>query len=430
MKALIKITLLYLLSFLFFTAAANLLLYYGNKKSDNSKNIIMNRILHELSLDEYISDYTDVLKEKYLTLFDKKNYPQKIAYVSISDVNQTDLNSQDTSIQKYYFPFQNTTGAITGFIVFEYNNTMYRKMLIILNLFLVVSFLFILIFTLYVNKNILKPFADLQNYPQKLSLGQSVEKLPESKNRYFGKYIWAMNMLSDVLENEHKKFNRLIKDRQTLTSVFAHGIKTPISNIKLYSNAIQTGLYSRNINPMDVEIAGKIEKNADDIQQLVTSILNASATSLFEYEVNNSSFFMAEIKDFILAEYDNKFKMKMIPYSVEQFENPILHSDKAGLCRILMQLIDNAIKYGDGTGIKITLERQSEKFYFSVINNGSGLSASEITYMFNCFWRGSNASMTEGQGIGLYEAKQIAKKLGGDLFVNNMEKQVEVLLMI
>ena len=143
-----------------------------------------------------------------------------------------------------------------------------------------------------------------------------------------------------------------------------------------------------------------------------------------------SEFYLNEIKDIIYKEYDNQLKIKKIPYSIEIKDNPILKTDKVGLLRILFQLIDNAIKYGDGTGIFIKMERQEKSFYFSIKNNGEAIAEKEIPFIFNSFWRGSNAQNTEGQGIGLYEAKQIANKLGGDLLVNITENAFEIILIL
>ena len=78
-------------------------------------------------------------------------------------------------------------------------------------------------------------------------------------------------MLGDKMTYDKKHINRLIEERQTLLATIAHGIKTPVSNIKLYANAVETGLYQPDgmPNEKDAEIAVKINKNADDITILV-----------------------------------------------------------------------------------------------------------------------------------------------------------------
>ena len=50
----------------------------------------------------------------------------------------------------------------------------------------------------------------------------------------------------------------------------------------------------------------------------------------------------------------------------------------------------------------------------------------EIPYLFNSFWRGSNSENVEGNGIGLFEAKTIALRLGGDILAKRIEETGEM----
>jgi len=418
------------LFFLIICISINALFFINKNKSDNSKNLVMNRIWNEYKESADFTNGISFKSEEYISQFGKKNLPDSIQLIKFDELENYSLNMQKGKSQKYIFPVQSIASGQQGFIIFEYKDNSFKAQLVIINSVFLLLLIFILVYTLFIYKKIIKPFEELKEYPERLSRGLNTEKLPESKNKFFGKYIWGMNMLGDLLQNERKKNLRLIKEKLTLTSTFAHGIKTPVTNIKLYSNAIQTGLYTDDINKSNIEIAKKIEKNADDIQALVTKLLDTSTQSIFEYEPVISEFYLNEIKDIIYKEYDNQLKIKKIPYTMEMKENPIIKTDKNGLLRILFQLIDNAIKYGDGTGIFIKMERQERSFYFSIKNNGKSIEEKEIPFIFNSFWRGSTAQNTEGQGIGLYEAKQIANKLGGDLLVNITENNFEIILVL
>ena len=103
----------------------------------------------------------------------------------------------------------------------------------------------------------------------------------------------------------------------------------------------------------------------------------------------------------------------------------MINSDKEGISRILVQLLDNAIKYTDGRGITITVDKNEDGYFFSVKDTGSRIPESEMPYVFNSFWRGSNAGDVEGNGLGLYEAQFIARKLGGDITVRYLEDTEE-----
>lgn len=140
---------------------------------------------------------------------------------------------------------------------------------------IIVSFLMIFLFFGYVHLRILRPFHHFSEYPLRLSRGEISQKLPEIKNRLFGKFIWGVNMLGDKLANDKKQIDRLLRERQVLLTTLARGIKTPVVNIKLYASAIATGLYQPDgkVNEKDAKVAEKIDKNADEITALVRELL-------------------------------------------------------------------------------------------------------------------------------------------------------------
>ena len=123
----------------------------------------------------------------------------------------------------------------------------------------------------------------------------------------------------------------------------------------------------------------------------------------------------------------NRLNVLDIPYTFEMNHNAMVRSDKRGICRILSQILDNAIKYGNGDGIAVILNKEEDGYYFVIKNKGNVLSEKELPYIFNSFWRGSNAEKTGGNGIGLFEAREIAQSLYGDVYVkaNPDENEME-----
>ena len=146
----------------------------------------------------------------------------------------------------------------------------------------------------------------------------------------------------------------------------------------------------------------------------------------FDFEPEINSFYVGEIVDFINDEYGNRLNVHRIPYEIECTAFAMIKSDKSGLTRILSQILENAIKYGDGKGVFIGIDKQDEGFYFTVRNKGPLVLVEEIPYLFNSFWRGSNSENVEGNGIGLFEAKTIALRLGGDILAKRIEETGEM----
>ena len=178
-------------------------------------------------------------------------------------------------------------------------------------------------------------------------------------------------------------------------------------------------------NPSDGEVAGKIKKNADDVTELVKKLIDKASSGVVDFEPNVRSFYLGELKEFLDEEYGRRLELLRIPYACELSHNAMIKSDKDGICRILSQLMENAIKYGNGQGIHVTMGKDADGYHFSVKNRGEVLNESELPYVFHSFWRGSNAKDVEGSGIGLFEAREIARRLEGDIFVRTDPKQPE-----
>ena len=407
--------------------AAWLFISASNDRSTGQRNTLMNRTAYELSS----KDAADIEKELAAIVasnnweeeYGSKNIPSDVRFIRADDGEGTYSQLWDGgSIWSI-----SQDGTVTGFLVFSFRDDHETRSVVICETIVGVCFLISALFFIYIDRKVIMPFNRLSDYPERIAKNENSDALPESKNRYFGRYIWGMNMLRDRLSGDTRKLRQLEKEQLTLVSTIAHGIKTPVANIKLYSEAIRSGLYRDDGIPdeKDAEVAGKITKNADDITGLVKDLLDSASKGVVVFEPVIEAFYLTEIEDFIKREYDNRLNVLRIPYKVDMKSRVMINSDKNGICRILSQLLENAIKYGDGRGISVIVDKNEDGYVFSVRDVGSRIPDSEMPYVFNSFWRGSNASEVEGNGLGLYEASFIARKLGGDIAVRYLEDSEE-----
>lgn len=82
----------------------------------------------------------------------------------------------------------------------------------------------------------------------------------------------------------------------------------------------------------------------------------------------------------------------------------------------MQNIIENAVKYGDGRQIKISFSEEENCILISVKNSGCTLSENELPHIFESFWRGSNADKIGGSGLGLYICRQLMHKMNGEIF--------------
>lgn len=113
---------------------------------------------------------------------------------------------------------------------------------------------------------------------------------------------------------------------------------------------------------------------------------------------------------------------KEITINEEVGEDVSIEADKTHLANVLNNLIDNAVKYS-GDSVEITISATEREI--SVADNGIGIPARSIPYLFNKFYRvpHGNRQDVRGYGIGLYYVKSILDKMGWDIYVKSKEKE-------
>ena len=90
---------------------------------------------------------------------------------------------------------------------------------------------------------------------------------------------------------------------------------------------------------------------------------------------------------------------------------------------MLQNILENAIKYGDGRYVRIKIGEEENYKLIQITNSGCSLKEEELPHLFDSFYRGSNIEKKDGSGLGLYIAKTLMKMMDGDVFakINNDE---------
>lgn len=354
----------------------------------------------------------------------------------VREIEQNDIEHLDISQYKYVINVEQYRDGDRGFfedsscdyLVRQINGKIYRfdyifisesKHLYVVgmvNIILAIMSLVILSFMLFIRQKILQPFYSLCDVPYELSKGNLTVPIRESKNRFFGRFVWGINMLREKMEQQKQKELDLQRDKKTLVLSISHDIKTPLSAIKLYSKALSKGLYT-DINKQ-TEIAESINDKADEIEEFVTQIIKASNEDFLNLEVNQDEFYLSELVNKISVFYKEKLDLIKIPFLVDEYSDCILKGDFDRCIEVLQNIIENAVKYGDGYGIEMGFSGEDDCKLVVIKNSGCTLSENELPHVFESFWRGSNSGSHKGSGLGLYICRQLMRKMDGEVFAD------------
>lgn len=300
--------------------------------------------------------------------------------------------------------------------------------IIVINSILLLTLVVIVWLLLYLKRQIIMPFHVIENMPLELSKGRLHQGIKESESRFFGKFIWGLDLLRETLEAQKKENLRLEKDRQTLIASLSHELKTPVSAIKLYSAALYNNLYEDEKKRQ--ECAKLIEEKAEQIEELIGEMITTSASALSDYEIQNEEFYLREWIDKAIYSNQEKLALLKIKFEIEKVPNKLLVGDLERLVEVFDNIIENAIKYGDGNYISVSFYEEDYRQLIRIENSGTPISQNELPHIFSSFWRGSNVDNKPGNGLGLYIGKQLLQKMGGDIFAETKDHVVAIVLVV
>lgn len=317
---------------------------------------------------------------------------------------------------------------LTGYIRFDYKkNIDVSTYNFIAQICLLLVYLFAVSILVYTEQNIIKVFHQLSEMPYELSKGNLNHEIKESKNRYFGRFIWGIGMLKDTLE-EHKSMElKLARDKKMLLLSISHDIKTPLNAINLYAKALEQGIYETEEEKDEAVI--KIQEKAAEINTFVKEIIKSSTEDIITIEVNNSEYYLTELVHKVESGYSEKCRLCKMEFEIGPFENHLLKGDMERMYEAIGNLIENAFKYGDGKRLAITFTEEDYCVLIQVYNSGLPVSDHELSHLFDSFYRGSNTEGKAGNGLGLYICRQLMKKMDGDAFARQRKDGMEFVLV-
>lgn len=312
------------------------------------------------------------------------------------------------------YVIQKVNGELYRFEYSTQGESEITRFIVTVNIFLGIMAIIILAIMLYLRRKILNPFEQLSDVPYELSKGNLTSPVKEMKNRFFGRFIWGVDMLRENIEQQKERELDLQRDKKMLLLSLSHDIKTPLSAIKLYSKALSKGLYTD--KEKQLEIAENINAKADEIEGYVSQIITASREDFLSFDITLGEFYLSELVTKISQYYTEKLSLIKTDFSVGKYDNCLLNGDFDRSIEVIQNIIENAVKYGDGRNISVSFSEEEGCILVTVRNSGCTLPDTDLPHIFDSFWRGENSENIKGSGLGLYICRQLMRKMNGEAF--------------
>lgn len=170
-----------------------------------------------------------------------------------------------------------------------------------------------------------------------------------------------------------------------------------MSAIDLYTKALATNLYDKEEERQQA-IAG-IRKNADEINHYVEQIVQAAREDFLQMEVHNGEIYLSKVIHMLVHYYAEKLEQLHTSFIVEEVPGCLVYGDEDRMIEVGQNILENAIKYGDGRSIRISFSEEEDRVLVSITNTGHTLPQEEMTHIFDSFYRGSNSEHVRGKRI-------------------------------
>lgn len=219
------------------------------------------------------------------------------------------------------------------------------------------------------------------------------------------------------------KMRTIEEMKDDFVSNMTHELKTPIA-IAYSANDALLNYDTGNDPQKKVTYLNIANKQLKRLGELVENILAMSMERRKTMKLKPETILLRPFIEEIAAAQRMRGD-KDIAISVDVDENVWIDADKTHLSNIMNNLIDNAIKY---SGDSVTITISGNEKLISVTDNGIGIPAKSISYLFNKFYRvpHGNRQDVRGYGIGLYYVKSILDKMGWDIEVKSKEGEGSV----
>lgn len=227
------------------------------------------------------------------------------------------------------------------------------------------------------------------------------------------------------------QINRLLIDRQKIRADFkreeisskkmlaniSHDIKSPLTVILGYLEIMR-------LNHADNEMLKKVETKANQVMNLINQFFTLAKLESGDTNINLGKVNINEIcRENVLEFYDILLQKD---FDVDLFipETAIfVQGEKEALQRILYNLLSNVIRYGsDGKYLGVFLRQDKGNVYIDVVDKGKGIEQEFASNVFDRLYTMEDSRNREiqGNGLGLTIAKNLAKQLEGDIFLNSI----------
>ncbi|MBK1811187.1 HAMP domain-containing histidine kinase [Clostridium sp. YIM B02505] len=299
------------------------------------------------------------------------------------------------------------------------------------NIFAVLIFFVILIFSLLFSKQITRPIKKLAEASEDVAKGNFEIDLKVQTKDEIGYLAERFNIMVGkikeqiaIIKKDKDALEKLQSENKTFFDNVTHELKTPITTIMGYAQAIEDmnlsedQFYKKGLNCI---IGESIRLN-----HMVIDLLELAKTSSNQFSYNFHEVDVGKVLINTCEEMSIKGKKYNINIVTSIGRDLHIYGDKERIKEVFVNLLDNSMKYGNvNSNIYVNAYKEEHEIFIKIKDLGEGISEEDLSKIFEPFYRVNKKSARQqgSAGLGLTIVKEIVEKHGGGITVNSKLKE-------
>ena len=247
-------------------------------------------------------------------------------------------------------------------------------------------------------------------------------------------YVAVENDITLIKKAEQRLQKAMEKERELnrfktqFVNLASHQFRTPLATIRSSIDLLDLKKESAELSPCFAESFQRhkaiMAEETIRMTELMENILDIGRIDEGKIEVSKKDLPFKEFMDeFVKSNAEPNGQHRVLNY-VFNAANRVIHLDTILFRNVLRNIVSNAFKYSEGKQTpELTVQFQKDAYVITVRDYGIGIPEKDQPFLFQSFFRASNAKIFPGSGLGLMIAKKLIMIHGGDIHLNSKDGQ-------
>ena len=259
-------------------------------------------------------------------------------------------------------------------------------------------------------------------------LNETLEEEVKARTQALQNTLKKLEANAEELENALQKEKELGDLKTRFVSMASHEFRTPLTSI-LTSAALLEKYQQTEDQAKRTQHINRIKSSVFHLTEILEEFLSVGKLEAGKVELHPSSLALNEFMEDLLVDiHQSQNTHQKVIYTIN--EDILWNSDFSILRKILINGLSNAIKFSQ-KDVFLTVETQPSELIIRIEDHGIGISAEDQKHLFERFFRGSNATVIPGTGLGLHLIDRYVKLLNGTLNIRSeLDKGTELIIRL